>query len=273
MASETALLAAAARAAHLIVDSEPYVFADPWAERLLGDRADEFIDYHRRHGDHVVLAGARAQTVIRARVAEDALSASGADQYVVLGAGLDSYGCRAAEGVTVYEVDRPDTQTDKRRRLASLGVSGDVRFVPVDVERERTVPALCAAGLDLTRPVFASWLGVAMYLTGDAIAATVRDLRVLPAGSHIVLDFMLPAEMRDEAGQTYVDLVAPAMAGRAEAWRSFFTPGEMTALLAGFGPATVIGQHDVLNAPRTDALRPARLTMIAHAVRSRTPAA
>lgn len=255
----TAFLAAAARAAHLVVDAPPYVFADPWAERLLGDRADELIDYHRRHGDHVVLAGARAQAVIRSRVAEDALAASGAGQYVILGAGLDSYAYRAAEGVTVYEVDHPSA----RKQPAS-----PARFVAADLEHDRPMPALRAAGLDLSRPVFVSWLGVTMYLTAAAVAATVRDLCALPPGSHLVLDFMLPASMRNDAARTYVDLVAPHTAGRGEPWLSYLSPDEMAAVLAGFGPAAMISQHDVLSEPRTDALRPARLTMIAHAVRA-----
>jgi methyltransferase (TIGR00027 family) len=254
----TAFLAAAARAAHLLVDSPPYVFTDPWATELLGDRADELIDYHRLHGDHLVLAGARVQAVVRSRVAEDALAASGADQYVILGAGLDSYAYRAADGMSVFEVDHPSFKKP----------ASPARLVPVDLERELPMAALRAAGLDPHRPVFVSWLGVTMYLTSDAIAATVRDLCALPSGSHLVLDFMLPAELRDEAGQTYVDLVGPDTAERGEPWRSFWSPDEMAAALAGFGPATMISQHDVLTEPRTDALNPARLTMIAHAVRN-----
>src|SRR6266851_3156480 len=93
--SGTALMAAAARAAHLIVDDEPRIFADPLAAALLGDRADELIGYHTRHGTHPVLAGARVQVTCRSRYTEQALArarAGGVRQYVILGAGLDSFG-------------------------------------------------------------------------------------------------------------------------------------------------------------------------------------
>src|ERR1700750_2499174 len=89
--STTALTAAAARAAHLIVDDEPRIFADPLAARLLGDRADELISYHTLHGTHPVLAGARVQVACRSRYTQDALTraaAAGVTQYVILGAGL-----------------------------------------------------------------------------------------------------------------------------------------------------------------------------------------
>src|SRR4051794_34915367 len=102
--SRTALLACAARAAHLIVDEPPYVFSDPLAAPLLGERADELLAYHRDHGSHPVLAGARAQVVCRSRVAEDALRDSGHTQYVLLGAGLDTFAYRTG-GLRVFEVD------------------------------------------------------------------------------------------------------------------------------------------------------------------------
>ena len=95
--SQTALMAAAARAAHLIVDREPVIFADELAATLLGEQADEFISYHRAHGTHLVLSCARAQVLCRSRFTEDHLAAcvrSGLTQYVILGAGLDSFAYR-----------------------------------------------------------------------------------------------------------------------------------------------------------------------------------
>jgi len=261
-------MAAAARAAHLIVDAEPYVFADPLAASLLGDRADELIDYHRKHGDHVVLAGARAQVVIRSRLAEARLAASGAGQYVILGAGLDSFAHRSplARDLRVFEVDHPDTQEAKRSRLR--GPAGTPTYVPVDLEHDPLIEALCTAGLDVTRRVFVSWLGVSMYLTREAIAGTVGALATLAPGSQLVLDYLLPAGLRDGDGQTYAELVAPVSAERGEPWRSYFTPDELAAELAGFGPVTSVGQHEAIAWPRADALRPARLSMVAHATRS-----
>ncbi len=132
--SLTALTAAAARAAHLIVDSEPVIFADTLAQALLADRAEELISYHRAHGAHPVLAGARAQVTCRSRYAEDRLADAvgrGIGQYVLLGAGLDSFACRSplAERVRVFEVDHPATQEYKRRAWETTGGSeagGDV---------------------------------------------------------------------------------------------------------------------------------------------------
>src|SRR6201994_3932513 len=110
--SNTALTAAAARAAHLIVDDEPRIFADPLAARLLGDQADELIRYHTLHGTHPVLSGARVQVACRSRYTEDALAravGTGVLQYVIVGAGLDSFAYRSALAgrVRVFEVDHP----------------------------------------------------------------------------------------------------------------------------------------------------------------------
>ena len=108
--SFTAFTAAAARAAHLIVDDDPRIFADTLAGAMLGERADELIEYHRAHGTHPILAGARAQAICRSRYAEDRLAEGagrGIGQYVILGAGLDSFGGRSgrASRVRVFEVD------------------------------------------------------------------------------------------------------------------------------------------------------------------------
>jgi methyltransferase (TIGR00027 family) len=117
--SQTALTAAAARAAHLVVDGSPKIFTDSLAAALLLDRADELLAYHRTHGGHPVLSGARTQVVTRSRYTEDRLAESvqrGAGQYVILGAGLDSFAYRSALAarVRVFEVDHPATQAWKR---------------------------------------------------------------------------------------------------------------------------------------------------------------
>ena len=127
--SLTALTAAAARAAHLIVDNEPVIFADTLAQAMLGERAEELLSYHRVHGTHPVLAGARAQVLCRSRYAEDRLADAigrGIGQYVLLGAGLDSFAYRSplAGRVRVFEVDHPATQEYKRRVREVAGLAG-----------------------------------------------------------------------------------------------------------------------------------------------------
>jgi methyltransferase (TIGR00027 family) len=270
--SFTALTAAAARAAHLIVDDEPVIFADTLAEAMLGERAGEFIEYHRAHGTHPVLAGARAQVTCRSRYTEDKLARSierGTGQYVLLGAGLDTFGYRSplAGRVRVFEVDHPATQDYKRRvRAAPEGIT----FVPADFTRDSLADALGRAGFDRARPAFVSWLGVTMYLDETAVEATVSVLGGFAPGTEIVLDYLLPAGLRDAAGHLYADLAGQVAAERGEPWRSAFAPEDMAALLArhGFGRARDVGHRDMIPAgawDRPDALRPAELLRIAHA--------
>jgi methyltransferase (TIGR00027 family) len=268
----TALTAAAARAAHLIVDNEPVIFADTLAQAMLGERAEELISYHLAHGTHPVLAGARAEVTCRSRYTEDRLADAigrGIGQYVLLGAGLDSFAYRSplAGRVRVFEVDHPATQEYKRR---VRGVADEVRFVAVDFGRDSLGEALGRAGFDAGQPAVVSWLGVTMYLDESVIEATAAVLGGFAPGSEVVVDYMLPAGLRDAAGSMYGDLVGRAAAEWGEPWRSVFAPAAMAALLArhGFGPARDVGQRDMIPAAawdRPDALRPAELSRIAHA--------
>lgn len=276
--SQTALTAAAARAAHLIVDARPVIFADSLAEALLGSQAEELIGYHRSHGDHPVLAGARGQATCRSRYTEDALAgvvAGGTAQYVILGAGLDSFAYRSvlAGQVRVFEVDHPATQDRKRERLSAAGIAvpENLAFVPVDFERDSLRSALAMAGADASRPTFVSWLGVTMYLTRDAISQTLSEIGGLATGTELVADFMLPAGMRDEAGDSYTEQVARVAAEGGEPWRTFLAPSGISALLSrhGLAPRRHVLQRDIGGPElwaRSDALRPVRLAVIAHAV-------
>lgn len=212
-ASSTSFTAAAARAAHLVVDSAPWIFTDPLAAPLLGDRAEELLAYHRSHPTHSILATARAQVAVRSRYAEDLLAAAvarGADQYVILGAGLDTFAVRselAAARVHVFEVDHPSTQEWKRRALSSLSAvaGGRVTWVPADLEEDPVVDRLLHAGFDPSRPAVVSWLGVTVYLSSASLARTVAALGGLAAGSELVADYMLPAELRDAGADAYVE--------------------------------------------------------------------
>jgi methyltransferase (TIGR00027 family) len=266
--SFTAFTAAAARAAHLIVDDEPRIFADTLATALLGDRAEEFIGYHRAHGTHPVLSAARAQVTCRSRYTEDRLADAvrrGITQYVILGAGLDSFANRVglAEKVRVFEVDHPATQ-DWKRRIAPA--RENLTYVPLDFTAESLGDRLHSTGYDPEAPAFVSWLGVTMYLTADAIGRTLSVVSGLAAGSEIVVDYLLPAGLRDDAGNAYADLVAPASAERGEPWLSFFSPDDMAAIL-NVGPVRHVRQHDMIPASlwdRSDSLQPAGLFRIAH---------
>jgi methyltransferase (TIGR00027 family) len=266
--SQTALTAAAARAAHLIVDDRPHIFTDPLAQTLLGERAKELIAYHRLRGEHPVLAGARAQVTCRARLAEERATGSGVDQYVILGAGLDSFAYRTTVHTRVFEVDGPATQAWKRERVPAA--TTEVRYVPVDFEHDDLAAALADHGFDAGRPAIVSWLGVSMYLTRTGIDQTLSALATLAAGSEIVLDYFLPERLRDDQGQLYADLVGPVSAERGEPWHTVLAPDQVTAILATHGWTAVdhIGQSDVPELRhRSDSLRPSTLSMLAHARR------
>jgi methyltransferase (TIGR00027 family) len=275
--SQTAMTAAAARAAHLLVDSEPRIFADSLAALLLGDEAETYLRYHREHGDHPLLAGTRAQATCRSRFTEDQLAlaaARGTAQYVILGAGLDSFACRSelAGRLRVFEVDHPATQQRKRALLAAarLAEPPTLTWVPVDFETGELIAALTAAGLDPAAPAFVSWLGVTMYLTAEAIGATLASLSRLAPGSELVTDYMLTADLRDADGVAYADLVMPDSERRGEPWLSFFTPEQMTGLLTshGFTGVRDVRQRDAVSAAlweRTDLLRPIELSRLCHA--------
>jgi methyltransferase (TIGR00027 family) len=275
--SQTAMTAAAARAAHLLVDSEPRIFADSLAALLLGDKAETYLRYHREHGDHPLLAGTRAQATCRSRFTENQLAlaaARGTAQYVILGAGLDSFACRSelAGRLRVFEVDHPATQQRKRALMAAAGLAEPptLTWVPVDFETDELIAALTAAGLDPAAPAFVSWLGVTMYLTAEAIGATLASLSRLAPGSELVTDYMLTADLRDADGVAYADLVMPDSERRGEPWLSFFTPEQMTGLLTGHGFTGVrdVRQRDAVSAAlweRTDLLRPIELSRLCHA--------
>jgi methyltransferase (TIGR00027 family) len=273
------MTAAAARAAHLIVDDPPYIFRDTVAAALLGDRADELIRYHREHGDHPVLATARAQVICRSRYTEDRIAeaaAGGVSQYVLLGAGLDTFGFRSAlvRQLRVFEVDHPATQAWKRRALAAarIPVPPHVTFVPAELGVGSLIAALQAAGFDLTAPAVVGCLGVTMYLDVSTISATLAALSACPPGTEVILDYMLPAGARDQAADDYVSQVSQAAADGGEPWRSFLTPDQAQAMLSEYGFSVLdhVRQRDAVPGrlwERSDPLRPSDLSVITRAVR------
>jgi methyltransferase (TIGR00027 family) len=276
--SNTALTAAAARAAHLVVDGQPPIFADIHAAALLGAQAEQLIGYHRGNADHPVLSAARAQVICRSRFAEDTLAraiAAGVRQYVLLGAGLESFCWRSPlpDELRVFEVDHPATQRWKQAALESAGlpVPSGLTFIPADLSQDALADVLADAGFDRFAPAVISWLGVTMYLSRADIGGVLSFVAGCATGTELIADYMLPADLRDATGSLYVDLVAPISAERGEPWQTFMSPAAMTGLLTVHGSFDVehVRQRDQVPAgmwQRSDSLAPIDLSMVVHAV-------
>jgi methyltransferase (TIGR00027 family) len=172
--------------------------------------------------------------VLRGRFAEDRLEWArqrGVEQYVILGAGLDTFALRYVNDLgklVVFEVDDPPMQAWKRRRIAELGLSvpESLRFIPCDFETMSIGDAL-EHDLFLPRsPAFVSWLGVTQYLTKDAIAQTLQWASTLAFGSEIVFTFVLPTEEARTWAQNALEGVR---------FETFFTSDEITSLVNEVG--------------------------------------
>jgi methyltransferase (TIGR00027 family) len=212
----------------------------------------------------------RASIVARARFIEDLVveqAGRGTSQYVILGAGLDSFAQRRPEiasRLKVFEVDQPGPQAWKRRRLIELGfgVPDWLRFVPVDFEaRGSWRDALMTAGFDDTRPAIVVSTGVSMYLTKDANAATLRQVAALAPGSTLAMTFLLPLELADPDVCPGLEMAEKGARASGTPFLSFFTPPEIVALAreAGFGDARHVSASDLTQryfAGRSDGLRP-----------------
>jgi len=238
--SRTALRVALWRASHQLLD-HPKVLDDPLAVPIVGGAASEFpantLRRHSRMARHF-----RAFMVARSRYAEDQLAASaarGVDQYVVLGAGLDTSAYRgvALSGQSIFEVDHPDTQAWKRKCLqtAQIPIPPSMHFVSVDFEREELAAKLNAAGFRADRPAFFSWLGVVPYLTNEAAEHTFGFLGKLPGGSGVVFDYAVPRASLGFLERLALDALSRRVARAGEPFRLFFTPEELDASLKRLG--------------------------------------
>ena len=236
-ASKTALGVAIRRAAHQLVDVPP-VLDDPIAVRLVGS------GYRGKMGraSHRVGRDLRAFVAARSRYAEDQLAEAverGVRQYVVLGAGLDTFAYRNPfAGLRVFEVDFPATQEWKRELLAEAGIDlpEGLRFVPLDFEHKTLGEGLAESGFDREEAAFFGWLGVVPYLTLAAFRATLGVIAQLPAGSGVSFDYAVAPESLSAVGRKAFDALAGRVAAAGEPFQLFFTPEEMEAELrrAGF---------------------------------------
>jgi methyltransferase (TIGR00027 family) len=212
----------------------------------------------------------RASILARARFLEDivaARAARGVGQYVILGAGLDTFVQRRPElasRLVVFEIDRPGPQEWKRRRLIDLGfgIPSFLRLVPVDFEAgDAWWERLAVSGFDSGQPALVASTGVSMYLTKGANEATLRQVAALAPGSTLVMSFMLPIELLDPEMRPGVERAAEGARASGTPFVSFFTPAEMLALAraAGFKEVQHVSAAMLARryfADRTDGLRP-----------------
>lgn len=266
-ADRTAVRVALWRAMHVQVDSRPHVLEDEIGLRLA---APDEGWRHRPDMDPIATSRSRASIVARARFSEDLVveqAGKGVLQYVILGAGLDTFAQRRPEiasGLRVFEVDRPGPQAWKRQRLidSGFGIPAWLRLVPVDFEAGSSWPErLATAGFDASQPAVVASTGVAMYLTREANATTLRQVAALAPGSTLAMTFMLPLELV-EAGERPARQATERFAQLAGTpFISLFSPPELLALAceAGFREerhvsATSLAQRYF--AGRPDGLRP-----------------
>lgn len=245
-ASRTALRVALRRAAHQLVDAPPLVFEDPFAVPIVGPEALAELQRTLPADRRPFSASLRAWMVARARFAEDVLTAAvrgqDARQYLVLGAGLDTFALRNPfPHLQVFEVDHPATQAWKRERLAAagLGIPHNAYLVPVDFESQSLERELLRAGFQPSQPAVTAWLGVVPYLTPEAFGATCRFLGQLPAGSAVVFDYGQPREALPPVEQLMHDSLSARVAQAGEPFQLFFTPEALRRELLCHGLAVV----------------------------------
>jgi methyltransferase (TIGR00027 family) len=243
--SVTAEGAAVMRALHQTLDDEPKILDDPISPRLVDAHSDFYQSRLKLLERLPPLTRLRlkATFVMRSRFAEDCLAeavTNGLRQYVVLGAGLDTFAYRQpswGNSLRIFEVDHPATQQWKRRRLAEAVVSvpDNVRFVPVDFEETSLMTGLSQAGLDLKSPVFFSMLGVSQYLTEAAFDQSLRLVLSAPAQSKIVLSFVAADAVLAADDVTLVNAFAVQFAAVGEPWLLRFVPEQLISKLAVMG--------------------------------------
>jgi methyltransferase (TIGR00027 family) len=262
---------AALRAAHRVLDLEPRIMDDPIAIRLLDAETRAAVEAHAGRFEETGPRHLRAHLVLRGRWAEERLEAAaarGVRQYVILGAGLDTFAWRRpawAGGLRIFEVDHPASQADKRARLAAAGLPEppDLAFAAVDFESTGLAEGLAAAGFDAAAPAFVAWLGVLMYLEPAAAEATFRWAAGLAPGSEVAFTF---------APAGHAEALADLAASLGEPWLTRWGVPELQALLPslgfselGFPPPEELaaryfhGRADGLPAPKRGSLGWARV--------------
>jgi methyltransferase (TIGR00027 family) len=266
---KTAVRVALWRAMHVQFDPPPHVFEDEVGLQL----ADPVDDWRQRPDmDPAFTSGFRAAIVARARFIEDLVedeadhTGGQVSQYVLLGAGLDTFAQRRpdlAPRLRVIEVDRPGPQAWKRQRLTEtgFGVPEWLHLVPVDFEVDSWWDRLVTEGFDPTQPAVVASTGVSMYLTKEANAATLRQIASFAPGSTLAMTFLLPIDLLDEQDRPGLEMAQRGAQASGTPFLSFFAPAEILELAheAGFRQARHVPLPELAEryfSDRTDGFRP-----------------
>jgi methyltransferase (TIGR00027 family) len=253
------------RALHVQIDAPPHLIDDEIGVALAAPERE----WRDRPDMHPVgTGGYRAALVARTRFVEDLLIEQGIGQYVLLGAGLDTFAQRhrgLADRVQVFEIDQPGCQAWKRQRLEDLGygVAQNLHLVPVDFEdQDDWWQALLDAGFDEAATALVSSSGVSMYITKEATTATLRRLTGMAAGSVVAMTFMLPFDLINQAERAGLERAARGALASGTPWISFYAPEEILSIAsdAGFSEVHYVPTAELATrylAGRTDGLRAA----------------
>ncbi|MDO6432661.1 class I SAM-dependent methyltransferase [Flavitalea sp. BT771] len=253
------------RALHVQTDAAPHILEDEIGLKLV-----EPTDDWQQRPDMKFTKRLRASIVARSRFIEDLMieqSQQGISQYVILGAGLDTFAIRRpdiASALQIYEIDQPDTLAWKQLRLSEIGyeLPGYLHFVPVNFETASWWDQLHKAGFDNRRPAVIVSTGVTLYLTKDAISATLKEISQLAAGSTLAMAFYLPVTLLDEEDQAMQEMAEKGAKAAGTPFISFFDPSEVVAMSnnAGLKNARIVGTKEIERlyfSGRMDQLRPA----------------
>ena len=230
------------RALHVFEDAAPFILEDTIGYDLIqpepGWKERPDMKYTRR---------LRASVVARARLVEDVVLEEmdrGTDQYVLLGAGLDSFAQRNRERlseVAVFEIDQKNTLEWKAARLQEEGytMGGNLHFVPVDFETALWWEALDKGGFNRDKKAVVSSTGVSLYLSRQAIMDALQEVAQWAPGSMLAMAFYLPLHALDPEDQPMQERAIKGAAASGTPFQSFFLPGEIQELVAPMGFASI----------------------------------
>ena len=236
------------RAVHQLLDAQPLILDDSTSLILLGEATATEIKKNHKHHRTLEARALRTTIVLRSRFAEDRLAEAverGITQYIILGAGFDTFAFRQpswANKIKIFEVDQPATQAQKRSRLADAGVAipANLHFVDIDFERESLREGLIRHGVSLNEASFFSWLGVTMYLQEEAIDAVLHTVSEFPKKSEIVFTFIQPPDLLSGEETKFYSSLSKIVERAGEPFVSYFTHAAIEKKLKDFGFKSVV---------------------------------